>query len=311
KAVDGIHDVTLESVKISNGSGSGIGVLAEIINKNSDRIGATASWKVESIGNQAVQSGTISDLNINGITIGTITDVRVGDADGKLLAAINNVKDQTGVEASIDQRGNLVLNSIDGRGIVVSASNGISIAGMSGGGEENYGKLTLTRMDARDIIISGTNVSGAGYHAAATVAETTINLRTIKGNFTVDQACAMGAHSYSSSSVLSANVATSGMGAGVTTMVGAQMVMAIADTSMKMLDKIRSDLGSVQNQLVATVNNISITQVNVKASESAIRDVDFAAESANFSKFNILAQSGSYAMSQASATQQNVLRLLQ
>jgi len=77
------------------------------------------------------------------------------------------------------------------------------------------------------------------------------------------------------------------------------------------LDTIRSDLGSVQNQVVSTINNISVTQVNVKAAESGIRDVDFAQESANFSKFNILAQSGSYAMSQANAVQQNVMRLLQ
>ena len=77
------------------------------------------------------------------------------------------------------------------------------------------------------------------------------------------------------------------------------------------LDSIRSDLGSAQNQVVSTINNISVTQVNVKAAESNIRDVDFAAESANFSKFNILAQSGSYAMSQANAVQQNVMRLLQ
>jgi len=83
------------------------------------------------------------------------------------------------------------------------------------------------------------------------------------------------------------------------------------DAAIGDLDTIRADLGSVQNQLTATINNISVTQVNVKAAESQLRDVDFAAESANFSKFNILAQSGSYAMSQANAVQQNVLRLLQ
>ncbi len=83
------------------------------------------------------------------------------------------------------------------------------------------------------------------------------------------------------------------------------------DSAIGALDTIRSDLGSVQNQLTSTINNISTTQVNVKAAESQIRDVDFAAESANFSKYNILAQSGSYAMSQANAVQQNVMRLLQ
>jgi flagellin len=83
------------------------------------------------------------------------------------------------------------------------------------------------------------------------------------------------------------------------------------DSAIKTVDGLRATLGSAQNQLEATVRNISTTQVNVKAAESQIRDVDFAAESANFSKHNILAQSGSYAMSQANSVQQNVMRLLQ
>ena len=110
---------------------------------------------------------------------------------------------------------------------------------------------------------------------------------------------------------MSKGVMTSAQSAGVMTLRGAMAVMDIAESAQKTLDQIRSDLGSVQNQLVATVNNITVTQVNVKSAESQIRDVDFAAESANFSKFNILAQSGSYAMSQANSVQQNVLRLLQ
>jgi flagellin len=61
-------------------------------------------------------------------------------------------------------------------------------------------------------------------------------------------------------------------------------VMSIAESSMKNLDSIRSEIGSTQNQMVSTINNISVTQVNLKASESQIRDVDFAQESANFQK---------------------------
>ncbi len=97
----------------------------------------------------------------------------------------------------------------------------------------------------------------------------------------------------------------------VLTFADAMKTIDTLDTAITDLDSIRADLGSVQNQVVATINNISVTQVNVKAAESQLRDVDFAQESANFSKFNILAQSGSYAMSQANAVQQNVLRLLQ
>ena len=99
--------------------------------------------------------------------------------------------------------------------------------------------------------------------------------------------------------------------AGVTTLQGAMGVMDVAETAIINLDQVRADIGSVQNQLQVTVNNISVTQVNLKSAESTIRDVDFASESANFSKHNILAQSGSYALAQANASQQHVLQLLQ
>ena len=101
------------------------------------------------------------------------------------------------------------------------------------------------------------------------------------------------------------------LGSGVTTRAGAMMVMDIAETATALLDEIRADLGAAQNQLIVTINNISVTRVNVKSAESQIRDVDFAEESANFSKNNILAQSGSFALAQANKVQQNVLQLLQ
>jgi len=91
----------------------------------------------------------------------------------------------------------------------------------------------------------------------------------------------------------------------------ADTVIGYMDSAIKTVDSFRSTLGAAQNQLESTIRNISVTQVNIASAESQIRDVDFAAESANFAKHNILAQSGSYAMSQANAVQQNVLRLLQ
>lgn len=97
----------------------------------------------------------------------------------------------------------------------------------------------------------------------------------------------------------------------VTTQSAAESAIAKIDSALKTVDSIRSTIGAAQNQLESIIRNISVTQVNVTAAESQIRDVDFAAESANFNKFNILAQSGSYAMSQANAVQQNVQRLLQ
>ena len=97
----------------------------------------------------------------------------------------------------------------------------------------------------------------------------------------------------------------------VTTQALAETTIASMDAAIATVDGKRATLGAAQNKLESTVRNISVTQVNIAAAESQIRDVDFAAESATFAKHNILAQSGSYAMSQANAVQQNVLRLLQ
>jgi len=97
----------------------------------------------------------------------------------------------------------------------------------------------------------------------------------------------------------------------VSTAAGASAAIASMESAIISLDKTRSAIGSYQNKLESTIRNLQITNVNVAAAESQIRDVDFAKESADFNRNNILAQSGSYALSQANAVQQNVLRLLQ
>lgn len=85
----------------------------------------------------------------------------------------------------------------------------------------------------------------------------------------------------------------------------------VVDSAITQLNTFRADLGSTQNQVESGVRNLMTQKTNVEAAESVIRDVDYAEESANFNKQNIISQAGSYAMSQANSIQQNVLRLLQ
>ena len=87
--------------------------------------------------------------------------------------------------------------------------------------------------------------------------------------------------------------------------------MLKVDSALNQLNGWRSDVGSTQNQLESGLRNMMTQQTNIKAAESVIRDVDYASESANFNKQNIIAQAGTYAQSQSNAIQQNVLRLLQ
>ncbi|ELJ3352574.1 flagellin A [Campylobacter coli] len=386
KNYNGIDDFQFQKVVISTSVGTGLGALADEINKNADKTGVRATFTVETRGMAAVRAGTTSDdFAINGVKIGKV-EYKDGDSNGALVAAINSVKDTTGVEASIDANGQLLLSSREGRGI--------KIEGSIGGGAfinkdmmENYGRLSLVKNDGKDILVSGTGLESAGFGAGNFISQASVSLRESKGQLNANIADAMGFGSvnkgvilagassvsaymsaagsgfsagsgYSAgsgknySATLSANAiavssasaiskiynVSAGSGfssqsglsqfatmktsagnslgakdetAGVTTLKGAMAVMDIAETAITNLDQIRADIGSVQNQVTSTINNITVTQVNVKAAESQIRDVDFAAESANYSKANILAQSGSYAMAQANSVQQNVLRLLQ
>ncbi|PUE64469.1 flagellin N-terminal helical domain-containing protein [Arcobacter caeni] len=85
----------------------------------------------------------------------------------------------------------------------------------------------------------------------------------------------------------------------------------LIDNAISKLNGYRGDIGSTQNQVESAVRNLMTQSTNVKAAESIIRDVDYAQESANFNKQNIISQAGSYAISQANSVQQNVLKLLQ
>ena len=294
-------EITLEEVTISTGAGTGVGVLAETINKNSDLLGGvSASWTNTATGSAAITEGTVTDLVINGVTIANSLDIKANDEDGVLVDAINTHKETTGVVASVNAEGKLELTSADGRG--VAASGLATNASIADGAY--YGQLTLIRSGAAGIEVEDDSTDNIFDLANRDTAS--MSLRNMMGEIDNDDAKAMGA--FTSSNALNAD---KDLGAGVTTYAGAQALMSIAQSAQERLDSVRADLGSVQNQFQVTINNISVTQVNVKAAESQIRDVDFAAESAEFAKANILAQSGSYAMSQANAVQQNVLRLLQ
>ncbi|PPB78667.1 hypothetical protein CDQ82_04385 [Campylobacter hyointestinalis subsp. hyointestinalis] len=187
----------------------------------------------------------------------------------------------------------------------------------TGPGITYLGQITFTRQDARDIKVginglSSMSNSGMSLGASISLAsvassaytQSSVNLKYMNsGTISSFVAKAMG--------FFKGGESATDQSGGVNTFAGAQAMIDVAQSAQKTLDSIRADLGSVQNQLTSTINNISVTQVNVKSAESQIRDVDFAEESANFSKYNILAQSGSYAMSQANTVQQNVLKLLQ
>ena len=389
KNYNGVEDFKFAEVTISYSVGTGLGALTEEINRVSDRTGVRATHTVQTYGVYEIKQGTTSrDFSINGVIIGQI-EYQDADKNGQLVQAINAVKDTTGVEAARDANGKLILNSADGRGIVIGGDPGVG-SGIVAKQKVNFGRLHLVRNNGQDVPISGTG--NFGFISPAFVSQQSLSLRDTKGRIEGNNADALGFFAYPGGSkyivtmgqagvvgTLSnwMNQAGSGFSAGsgysigtthgysahladkfvfisqngwskaydvqagsgfsngsgksqfapmktgstalfvidrtsgVTTLKGAMAVMDVSETAILNLDQTRADIGSAQQQIQSTLNNITVTQVNVKSAESIIRDVDFAEESANFSKYNILAQSGSYAMAQANTSQQYVMQLLQ
>ncbi|EBF6065422.1 flagellin, partial [Campylobacter lari] len=343
KNYNGVDDFKFQPVVISTSVGTGLGALAEEINRVADITGVRANFLVETTGAGPMKAGkTGQDFTINGVKIGEV-EYKDGDENGALISAINSVKDTTGVEASKDENGRLVLTSRDGRGIKIEGSIGAG-AGILNKDKENYGRLSLVKNDGKDILISGSGLSAIGMGTADMISQASVSLRESKGTIDTNVADAMGFNAYkgggkmivtdanigdwmsnngmsagSGFSVGSGNnysqiyennlafvtafsaafgvsakgdgtsqfvnfqtsaggivsIAAKDQQAGVTTLKGAMAVMDIAETAITNLDKIRADIGSVQNQITATLNNISVTQVNIKSAESTIRDVDF------------------------------------
>ena len=98
----------------------------------------------------------------------------------------------------------------------------------------------------------------------------------------------------------------------VSTLEGAQQAIGIADGALADINAMRSDIGSTQNQLESTINNISLTRVNVVAAESQISDLDFAEESMIFAKMQVLSKAQSFALAQSKdVNKQGIMDLLQ
>ena len=91
---------------------------------------------------------------------------------------------------------------------------------------------------------------------------------------------------------------------------GSQLVLQKLDDALVQVNGVRADLGAVQNRLSSVINNLSISDENLSAAKSRIRDVDVAAETAELTKNNILVQSGTSVLSQANQLPNVALKLL-
>ena len=202
-------------------------------------------------------------------------DIQEGDADGALRDAINAVSDDTGVTAALTSDGKLELTAVDGRNIELVITGG---AGAELGGQVTataYGNLTLQ---------SNENFTLAG------------------GNF--------GKIGFGGDGVYGVNSEEAVSSVDISERAGAVKALDIIDLALENVSSQRAKLGALQNRLESTINNLSTTSENLSASRSRILDADFAAETAQLSRNQIIQQAGVSILAQANQQPQVALALL-
>lgn len=155
------NDVLTQEVKISTGQGSGVGVLADVINRNSDKTGVRATWANSFTSSNIIRGGDVISLSINGYKIGFISGIAKGDPNGVVTKMINNISNETGVEAFIETDGKLTFKSIDGRGILISGAQLNSI------GFSNIVTTTQDIVATGDVV--GFTINGVGINSVSNV----------------------------------------------------------------------------------------------------------------------------------------------
>ena len=97
----------------------------------------------------------------------------------------------------------------------------------------------------------------------------------------------------------------------ISTVEGAEAAILALDNAIATVSSQRADLGAIQNRLESTVGNLTVTAENLTAANSRILDADFAVETAELSRSQVLQQAGISILAQANASSQQVLSLLQ
>jgi flagellin len=97
----------------------------------------------------------------------------------------------------------------------------------------------------------------------------------------------------------------------VTTQEGAQVAIELTDTALDYIAQQRSNVGSSQNQLESTINNLSNSRIHTLSAESQIRDLDYAEESMNLNKIKLLSKVRSFALAQANITAKNIVDIFE
>ena len=286
---------------ITYAANAGANVIAGAINAAAAGVGATAV---------GTNSATLSGLSAGGtvtFTLNTQTNattppdgtftavsanisaVVTNQSDlSSLVSAINGQQSTTGITAEFSTAGNkssITLKTLDGRNIGIGA-----FANSTAGNDSvSFSGQTLTEAGTVAAVKTGTISLSSGRGAISTA------------NAGADVFAAAGTNNSSFESVAAVDISTAA---------GAQTALGTIDSALAQISGSRAALGAYQNRFDSVITNLQTTSENISASRSRIQDADFAAETANLSRAQILQQAGTAMVAQANQLPQGVLALL-
>jgi len=256
---------------------------ANAINAVSGQTGVTASvGATNSATLTAITSTNTTSfaITVNGVNISGTGDSDTTVAASKIAAAFNAVASQTGVAATLGTAGTYTLSAADGRNIVLglgftggtdNAKTGITAGTLTG-------TISLQSSSASGITLGGAGAADIG-HSARTLAAATSD----------------------SAGVSSINLATAS---------GSQAALNILDKAINTITDSRASMGAFQNRLTASISNLETSSMNLQASRSRILDTDYAKETTNLAKSQIIKMAATAMLAQANQSAQSVLALL-
>jgi flagellin len=221
-----------------------------------------------------------SIITVNGLAINV--NNAVGNAAtnrANTVAALNAQSSATGVVAT-DTGSGVSLAAADGRNITVGFAVGTATAATIA----DYGLAPATTTGA---------TMNLGYSAPSGTSGNVV----FAGAFV------------NSTAIGATGTAVSGLD--ISTVAGANAALSSIDAALQTINSSRASLGAIQNRFSSTVQNLQTSSENTTASRSRIQDADFAAETANLSRAQVLQQAGTAMVAQANQMPQQVLKLLQ
>lgn len=288
---------------------------------------------------EARTTATLSDLSANGNVsftvygdnaIGANVSATVTTSDlSALMNAINNVAGTTGITAALGtDNSSVILTHQTGKNIVLqnfTHSAAVDYAAPSVTPVSGTGSSLVAAVE-QSITVTGnadTNTSGTAVKLYDGGARTNFDTTVVGGEITFQSADTFnvasdisglastgtslfsgGANTANSSTLLDVGQID------VSTQAGANAAISIIDGALDQISQVRAELGAVQNRFGSTISNLANNVENLQAARSRIQDADFALETANMTKAQILQQAGIAILAQANSLPQNVLALL-